>query len=30
MISSNCAGGVIYHRLNKQFLSPTINLFRVY
>lgn len=27
IISSNCAGGVIYHRLNKQFLSPTINLF---
>ena len=27
IISSNCIGGIIYHRLGKQFLSPTINLF---
>ncbi len=26
IICSNCIGGVIYHRLGKQFLSPTINL----
>lgn len=26
ILCSNCVGGVIYHRLNKQFLSPTINL----
>lgn len=26
ILCSNCMGGVIYHRLNKQFLSPTINL----
>lgn len=27
IISSNCIGGFIYHRLGKQFLSPTINLY---
>lgn len=27
IISSNCIGGVIYHRLHKYFLSPTINLY---
>lgn len=26
ILCSNCIGGVIYHRLNKKFLSPTINL----
>lgn len=26
ILCSNCMGGIIYHRLNKQFLSPTINL----
>ena len=26
IICSNCIGGTIYHRLGKQFLSPTINL----
>ena len=26
IICSNCVGGIIYHRLGKQFLSPTINL----
>lgn len=26
IISSNCVGGVIYHELGKEFLSPTINL----
>ena len=26
IISSNCLGGIIYHDLSKQFLSPTINL----
>ena len=26
IICSNCIGGVIYHRLNMEFLSPTINL----
>ena len=26
ILSSNCIGGVIYHRLGKQFLSPTINM----
>lgn len=26
IISSNCIGGIIYHRLGMQFLSPTINL----
>lgn len=26
ILCSNCMGGVIYHRLNKKFLSPTINL----
>ena len=27
IISSNCIAGTIYHDLNHQFLSPTINLF---
>ena len=27
IICSNCIGGVIYHRLGKQFLSPTVNMF---
>ena len=27
ILCSNCIGGIIYHRLGKQFLSPTINLF---
>lgn len=27
IICSSCIGGVIYNRLGKQFLSPTINLF---
>lgn len=27
ILCSNCIGGTIYHRLRKQFLSPTINLF---
>ena len=26
ILCSNCLGGCIYHRLNMQFLSPTINL----
>lgn len=26
ILSSNCIGGVIYHRLGKQFLTPTINM----
>lgn len=26
ILSSNCIGGIIYHRLGKQFLSPTINM----
>lgn len=26
IISSNCVGGVIYHKLGLKFLSPTINL----
>lgn len=26
IICSNCIGGVIYHRLGKRFLSPTVNL----
>lgn len=26
IISSNCIGGIIYHLLGKQFLSPTINM----
>ena len=26
IVCSNCIGGVIYNRLGKQFLSPTINL----
>lgn len=26
IISSNCIGGLIYHRLGKEFNSPTINL----
>ncbi len=27
IVSNNCIGGVIYHNLGQQFLSPTINLF---
>lgn len=27
IISQNCIGGVFYHDMNMQFLSPTINLF---
>ncbi len=27
ILCSNCIGGTIYHRLGKQFLSPTIDLF---
>ena len=27
ILCSNCIGGVIYHRLGKQFLSPTVNMF---
>ena len=27
ILSSNCIAGVIYHRLGKQFLTPTINMF---
>lgn len=27
IIAPNCIGGVLYHRLGLQFLSPTINLF---
>jgi uncharacterized protein (DUF1919 family) len=27
IISQNCIGGVLYHDLHQQFLSPTINLF---
>lgn len=27
IIAPNCIGGLLYHRLNKQFLSSTINLF---
>lgn len=27
ILCSNCIGGVIYHRLGKEFLSPTINMF---
>lgn len=27
ILCSNCIGGIIYHRLGKRFLSPTINLF---
>lgn len=26
IICSTCAGGIIYHRLGKEFLSPTVNL----
>lgn len=26
ILCSNCTGGIIYHELNKRFLSPTINL----
>ena len=26
ILCSNCIGGIIYHRLGKQFLSPTINM----
>jgi len=26
LITSNCCGGIIYHRLGHKFLSPTINL----
>lgn len=26
IICSNCIGGIIYHRLGKKFLSPTVNL----
>jgi len=26
ILSSNCIGGVIYHRLGKRFLTPTINM----
>lgn len=26
ILSSNCVAGIIYHRLGKQFLSPTINM----
>lgn len=26
ILTSTCAGGIIYHRLGKKFLSPTINL----
>lgn len=26
ILSSNCMGGIIYHRLNEKFYSPTINL----
>lgn len=27
IITFNCAGGVIYHKLYHEFMSPTINLF---
>lgn len=27
ILCSNCVGGTLYHRLGKEFLSPTINLF---
>lgn len=27
ILSSSCAGGIIYNRLGKQFLSPTINMY---
>jgi uncharacterized protein (DUF1919 family) len=27
IVCDNCIGGVIYHRLGKEFLSPTINLY---
>lgn len=27
ILCSNCVGGVLYHRLGKEFLSPTINMF---
>ena len=27
ILCSNCIGGIIYHKLGKQFLSPTINMF---
>ena len=27
ILCSNCIGGCIYHRLRKQFLSPTVNMF---
>lgn len=27
ILCPNCIGGIIYHRLGKQFLSPTVNLF---
>ena len=29
IISQNCIGGVLYHELGLQFLSPTVNLFMV-
>lgn len=27
ILCSNCVGGVLYHRLGKEFLSPTVNLY---
>lgn len=27
LLSENCIGGVLYHDINQQFISPTINLF---
>ena len=27
ILCSNCIGGIIYHRLGKQFLSPTVNMY---
>ena len=27
ILCSNCVGGTLYHRLGKEFMSPTINLF---
>lgn len=27
ILCSNCVGGTIYHRLEKQFLSPTVNMY---
>ena len=27
IISADCTGGMVYHELHKEFISPTINMF---